>query len=90
MAGCLEGIEICPAGLKGKAALDGECRLISWVRSWGERAATDRDVAADATIAAECAAGYLHGAAAGGAPSAVRGDEGAAADRRGPGVSARA
>src|SRR6478672_4570261 len=32
----------------------------------------------------------MHGAAAGGAPGAVRADEGAAADRRGAGISARA
>ncbi len=74
--------------------MDGECRLLLRVRSWGERSGTaasaDRDVAADATVAAERAAGHLHGAAAGGAPGAVRGDEGAAADRRGAGVSARA
>jgi hypothetical protein len=64
------------------------------VRSWGERsgsaASSDRDGTADATGAAERAAGHLHGAAAGGAPGAVRGDEGAAAHRRGAGVSARA
>ena len=41
-------------------------------------------------VAAECTASYLHGAGAGGAPGAIRGDEGAAADRRGAGISARA
>ena len=94
VAGGLERIEICPAGLKCKAALDGECRLISRVRSWVQRSGTaasaDRDAAADGTGAAECAASHLHGAAAGGAPGAVRADEGAAADRRGAGISARA
>jgi hypothetical protein len=63
------------------------------VRSRGERAATaastDRDGTADCTVAAERAAGHLHGTAAGGAPGAIRGDEGAAADRRCAGVSAR-
>ena len=73
--------------------MDGECRLISRVRSWSQRASTvasiDRDGATDATVAAERAAGHLHGTAAGGAPGAVRGNQGAAADRRGAGVSAR-
>jgi hypothetical protein len=56
----------------------------------GSAASADRDGAADAAGAAERAAGHLHGATAGGAPGGVRGDEGAAADRRRAGVSARA
>jgi hypothetical protein len=94
VAVCLEVIEIGPAGLKCKGALDSECCLLSRARSWGERsgsaASADRGGAADATRAAERAAGHLHGAAAGGAPGAVRGDESAAADCRGAGVTARA
>ena len=74
--------------------MDGKCLLISvgalLGRARGTAASSDRDGAADATVAAERAAGHLHGAAAGGAPGAVRGDEGAAAHRRGAGVSARA
>src|SRR4029077_8980217 len=54
----------------------------------GTAASADRDSAADATVAAERAAGHLHGAAAGGAPGTVGGDQGAAADRRGASVGA--
>src|SRR4029077_9554123 len=65
VAGGLEGIEIGRAGLKCKAALDDKCRLILRVHSRGEcsgtAASADRDVAADATVAGERAAGHLYG-----------------------------
>ena len=74
--------------------MDDKCRLILRLHSRGERSGTaasaDRDGAADTTVAAECAAGHMHGAAAGGAPGGIRDDQGTAADRRGAGVSARA